>query len=56
MLTYVPHTARVVAMEQELLDRDQILKFLQVHLKEGQARMKRIYDAHPQEKEFKEGD
>jgi hypothetical protein len=52
----VPGTSKVAAVEQLLVDRDNIIKEAKEHLKEAQARMKRIYDQHHQERELKVGD
>jgi hypothetical protein len=52
----VPETSKVAAVEQLLLDRDNIIKEANERLKEVQARMKKIYDQHHQEREFKVGD
>ena len=56
MLSYVPGTSKVAAVEQLLVDRDNIIREAKEHLKEAQARMKKIYDQHHQEREFKVGD
>ena len=56
LLSYVPGTSKVVAVEQLLVDHDNIIRKAKEHLKEAQVRMKKIYDQHHQEKEFKVGD
>lgn len=56
LLSYVPGTSRVVAVEQLLVDRDKIVKEARECLKEAQGRMKKIYDQHHQEREFTVGD
>jgi hypothetical protein len=55
-MSYVPGTSKVAAVEQLLVDRDNIIREAKEHLKEAQARMKKIYDQHHQEREFKVGD
>jgi hypothetical protein len=56
LMSYVPGTSKVAAVEQLLVDRDNIIREAKEHLKEAQARMKKIYDQHHQEREFKVGD
>jgi hypothetical protein len=56
LLSYVPGTSKVATVEQLLIDRDAIAKEAREHLKEAQARMKRNYDQHHQEREFNVGD
>jgi hypothetical protein len=55
-MSYMPGTSKVAAMEQLLVDRDNIIREANEHLKEAQAGMKKIYDQHHQEREFKVGD
>lgn len=56
LLTYLPGTARVEAVEKELMARDQVLKELKENIKVAQERMKRLYDSKHREEEFEEGD
>ena len=56
LLSYVPGTTKVKAVDQELRARDQVIEELQDQLKESQARMKKVYDKHHTERSFKEGD
>lgn len=56
LLTYIPDTARVVAVEQELLGRDILLRELKEKIQHAQNRMKQIYDSKHQEREFEVGD
>jgi hypothetical protein len=52
LLSYVPGTSRVAEVEQLLVDIDKMVNEAREHLKEAQARMKKIYDQHHQEREF----
>lgn len=56
LLTYIPGTARVAAVEQELLGRDILLRELKEKIQHAQNRMKQIYDSKHQEREFAVGD
>ncbi|KAI9160053.1 hypothetical protein LWI28_004616 [Acer negundo] len=56
LLSYVPGTAKVEAVKQELKSRDQILKEVRDCIALAQARMKKIYDSKHKEREFKAGD
>jgi hypothetical protein len=56
LLSYVPRTSKVTAVEQLLLDCDNIIKEAKERLKEAHVRMKKIYDQHHKEREFKVGD
>ena len=42
-------------MEEELLQRDQVLKLLKGHIKEVQIQMKKSYDSKHGEEEYQEG-
>ena len=44
LLTYVLGSARVASVDEELLQRDQVLKILRDNLKNAQVRMKQNYD------------
>lgn len=44
-LAYIPGTAKVAAVEEELIRRDQVLEDLKENLKAAQVRMKRNYDS-----------
>lgn len=56
LLIYVPRTAKVAAVEHELMERDAIIKEIQEKIREAQVRMKRIYDSKHKEREFLLGD
>lgn len=55
LLAYVPGTAKVAAVEQELLGRDELVKEFKARIKEAQAKMKCIYDSKHREREFSVG-
>lgn len=55
LLAYVLGIAKVAAVEEELIHRDQVLKHLKDSLKPTQARMKRNYDLQNHEKEYEVG-
>lgn len=44
LLAYIPGTAKVAAVEEELSHRDQVVPKLKKSIKEAQNRMKRVYD------------
>ena len=56
LLSYVPGTTRIEAVEKELQTRDEVLPELCQNIKAAQARMKQNADKHRREKEFKVGD
>lgn len=56
LLSYVPGTTKLEAVEKELQDRDQVLEELKDQLKEAQARMKQQYDTRHTAREFNVGD
>lgn len=56
LLTYVSGTAKVQAVERELVDRDIMIKELKGKIQLAQNRMKRVYDSKHQEREFEVGD
>lgn len=56
LLSYILGTAKVEAVEKELMDRDHMIKDLRVTITEAQVRMKKVYDRHHREREFMEGD
>jgi hypothetical protein len=56
MLTYIPGTAKVEAVESALIARDRVLRELQNNIKLAQGRMKKVYDNKHREEEFEEGD
>jgi hypothetical protein len=56
LLAYVPGTAKVAAVEDELLQRDVVLKGLKENIKLAQVRMKKTYDSKHREKNFEIGD
>lgn len=56
LLTYIPGTAKVAAVEKELGDRDVMLRELKKRIQQAQSRMKQIYDLKHQEREFAIGD
>ena len=45
LLDYIPGTAKLEAVECELLARDRILKEVREHISLAQARMKKLYDS-----------
>lgn len=55
LLMYVLGTAKVATVEEELLQRDQVLKLLKGHIKEAQMQMKMSYDSKHGEEEYQEG-
>ena len=56
LLTYVTGTAKVAAVEEELVRRDQVLTELKEHIKAAQVRMKKYYDLGHRDKEYKVGE
>ncbi|KAL5748102.1 hypothetical protein ACOSQ2_025399 [Xanthoceras sorbifolium] len=56
LLSYILSMTSVDAVEAQLMNRDQVIKELQVTLKEAQSRMKRVYDKHHTDRNFEEGD
>jgi hypothetical protein len=52
MLTYIPGTTKVAAVDETLRSREQILELLQHNLQHAQQRMKKYADLHRQEREF----
>jgi hypothetical protein len=56
LLSYIPRTAKVEAVEHALLQRDQLLKEVRFKLQLAQNRMKQIYDRGHQERSFQPGD
>ena len=56
LLSYVPSTAKVAVVEEELLDRDKIVMEVINHILKAQNRIKQFYDSKHQEKEFSIGD
>jgi hypothetical protein len=56
LLSYIPGTAKVATVEEELIQRDQVLQELTRSIKDAQSRMKRAYDRRHREKEFAVGD
>ena len=55
LLTYMLGTAKVEAMEKELVARDQVLKELKDHIQLAQERIKIFYDSKHCEEEFEDG-
>uniref|UniRef100_A0A2N9EXV4 RNA-directed DNA polymerase n=1 Tax=Fagus sylvatica TaxID=28930 RepID=A0A2N9EXV4_FAGSY len=55
LLTYVLGSARVASVEEELLQRDQVLKILKDNLKNAQVRMKQNYDGKHRAKDYEVG-
>jgi hypothetical protein len=55
-MTYISGTAKVVVVEQELLQRDQVLQELKQNIKTSQNRMKQVYDRRHREKDYAVGD
>ena len=55
LLAYVPGTARVAAVEEELIRGDEVLKELKQNLKAAQEQMKKNYDLRHREKEYEVG-
>ncbi|KAL6002417.1 hypothetical protein ACLOJK_034349, partial [Asimina triloba] len=56
LLSYIPGATTVESVDNQLRIRDQVLKDLRVTLQESQSRMKKIYNQHRTEREFKVGD
>ena len=56
LLTYISGTVKVAVVEQELLQRDQVLQELKQHIKTSQNRMKQVYDWRHREKDYAVGD
>lgn len=56
LLSYVWGTAKVAAVEQELVDRDTMIKELKGKIQQAQNRMKQIYDLKHRKREFAVGD
>lgn len=56
LLHYVRGTAKIATVERELIARDQALKEVREGILQAQARMKKAYDSHHQEREFSVGD
>ena len=56
LLSYVPGTTRVQAVDDELRDRDRALKILKENLLKAQTRMKQNADKHRSERVFDVGD
>ena len=55
LLAYVPGTARVAVVEEELIRRDEVLKELKQNLKAAQEQMKKNYDLRHREKAYEVG-
>lgn len=49
-IVYIPGIAKVESIEQELMERDAIIKEVNKRIKKAQARMKRIYDSRHKER------
>lgn len=56
LITYVPCTTQVQAVEDELKGRDQIMKILKEHLLLAQERVKRMVNLHRTKREFSVSD
>ncbi|KDP40452.1 hypothetical protein JCGZ_03952 [Jatropha curcas] len=56
LLSYVLGTAKVATVEQELVDRDSMIKELKGKLQQARNRMKQVYDLKHQERKFEVGD
>jgi hypothetical protein len=56
LLSYVPGTARVSGVEEELLRRDDVLKLLHENLELARSRMKKFADRHRLDRNFSVGD
>ena len=56
LLDYILGTAKLEAVELELISIDQFLKEVKDCIAQAQARMKKLYDAKHTEREFKVGD
>lgn len=56
LLTYVPGTARVEAVDQTLQARDRVMRELRTQFQQAQDRMKAAYDRGRVEREFSVGD
>jgi hypothetical protein len=56
LLTYMPGTTKLAAVENQLQSREQILQLLKENLQMSQNRMRRYIDLKCNERVFKEGD
>lgn len=56
LLSYIPGTACVDSVEQELLERDTLLKQVRLKLSQAQNRMKQVYDKNHKQRVFLSGD
>lgn len=56
LLSYIPGTARVDSVEQELLNRDNVLRQVKLKLSQAQNRMKQVYDKGHTERVFQTDD
>lgn len=56
LLSYVPSTTQIEAVDMELRSREQVLKELRERLLAAQERMKRFYDAKHADRSFEVGD
>lgn len=55
LLSYVPRTTKLEAVDQKLKARDQVIKELLVNSKRHKFAMKRVYDQHHVKTEFEIG-
>lgn len=56
LISYVPRTTKIAAVEEELKDKDKILKEAQDQIRKAQTRIKWVYNSKHKEKEFSIGD
>lgn len=56
LLSYVPRTTKLEAVDQKLKARDQVIKELLVNSKRHNLALKRVYDQHHVKREFEIGD
>ena len=52
LLNYVPGPARVVAVEEQLIERDDVIREVREKIVVAQNRMKRIYDGKHKERDL----
>ena len=56
LLDYIPKTAKLQSIEEELISRDIALQLLKNNLVKAKDRMKKLADTHRTDREFNEGD
>lgn len=56
LLSYVPGTSRVDALDHAILECDEVLREMRTRLQQAQAQMKHSYDQHNCDLSFEPGD